>query len=417
MPSLTKIEVPWKAGELPGDTPFYLYSEQRLHELFGFFEAFSSVSGKPVAHVHFALKSNNNPNVLAFFLSKGCGVDIVSQGELRLAQNAGFQGSQIVFSGVGKTQGELELAVKSQVALVNVESRGELERLKRISEALKQSVSIAFRVNPNVSPETHPYISTGLKDHKFGIDFDEAWDLYTQNKSHPYLSLKGMSLHIGSQMLDFAALESALEKSLDLARRLKNAGVALKILDVGGGVGVAYNRPLDAPPFEPYGRVLKRVSEEWRALQGPDAELYCELGRSLVAQAGWLVTRVIGTKQGSTKNFAIVDASMTELLRPALYGAQHPIEFWGSDPGESSQARPEIIYDVVGPVCESSDVLGAATPLPRLFEGDLLSIGVCGAYGAVMSSQYNARPLPSEWWLPLSGPPRLSRRLSASELP
>jgi diaminopimelate decarboxylase len=277
---------------------------------------------------------------------------------------------------------------------------------------MKVRAPFALRVNPDVNAETHPYISTGLRDHKFGVPFEEAWELYRWAQTQPSLEIRGVSVHIGSQMLDFAALTSALDKTLDFAAQLAKHDIKISVLDVGGGVGVAYNQPDVAPPLDLYGDLLRKTAARWQTLQGAGSKLCCECGRAVVGQAGWLVTRVVGIKLGSSKNFAIADASMTELLRPALYGAQHPVECW--TPGAAS--RRKIVYDLVGPVCESSDVLAYGQLLPELEEGDLLAIGVAGAYGIVMASQYNARPWPQEWWLAKDGSIRESRDLNRHPL-
>lgn len=396
---LPEIACPWPLSDLP-PTPLYLYSESRLEQLYAAFQAATQASG---VHLHFALKSNNHPGVLEFFRQKGAGLDLVSGGEYRLARERGFTPDRLIFSGVGKSRAELTLAVTENISMVVVESRSELVTLLEIAAVQKQKVAIAVRANPDVDAQTHPYITTGLFENKFGVDFDEASALYRLAKASPWAVIKGVSVHIGSQMLDLSALESALKKTIDFTRHLKTEGIALEVLDVGGGLGVPYGEPLELPPFENYGTILAAATQQWRELQGPSAHLYCEVGRALVAQAGFLLTRVIRTKETSRKNFVIVDASMTELLRPALYQAQHPIMLWARSPDSPADGAAPAVMDVVGPVCESADFLGRNRLLPKLYEGDLLRIDVTGAYGAVMASHYNGRDLPAEWWLDRKG--------------
>lgn len=403
---LSTIRNPWR-GQIPA-TPFYLYSETVLAELFEAFKAgLASATRELPVHIHFAMKANRNPHILTRFREWGAGVDIVSGGELAAARARGFDPKHIVFSGVGKTDAELREAATSGLALVNIESASELTRLAKIAATLSQPVKVAFRVNPDVDAKTHPYISTGLRAHKFGVDFEEGRRLYLQAARTPGIVPEALSLHIGSQLLDLGALDEALGKALDFARSLKSEGVSLRGLDVGGGLGVDYKTPRQSPPFEAYGRVLQKAAVAWKKLQGPHSYLCTECGRALVAQAGFLVTRVIGLKDQGDKHFAIVDASMSELLRPALYQAWHPVS-WEPDWNASRISSVKRTYDLAGPVCESADILAQGRELPELHEGDVLAIGCAGAYGYVMASHYNARPLPAEWWMPAMGSVELS---------
>ncbi len=387
----------------PLSTPFYLYTERHLETLWSAYQESLGAEVKFV-HTHFALKSNTNPDVLKFFLSKNCGVDLVSGFELEVAKSSGFASSDMIFSGVGKSRGELRSALKARVDLIVVESEGELQRLEECCAELGTQAQIAFRVNPDVDAKSHPYISTGLHEHKFGIDFNEAQKLATRLKSSPHLKMNGISVHIGSQMLDLSALASALKLTLDFAKELKVQGHSLKILDVGGGLGVPYSEPQKLPPFSAYGKLVAQTTREWQALQGSEALVYNELGRALVAQAGFLVTRVLGTKSTLKKNFLIVDASMTELLRPALYQAVHPM-----GPLRAKNLGEQKNFDVVGPVCESSDVLGRDRSFTSPQENDFFVIEGVGAYGYVMASHYNCRPIPAEYFLNKSGQLLLSR--------
>ena len=395
-------------GDSVPPTPFYAYGEKQLTELAEGFEHITTNRVFPAPlHLHFAMKSNHNPHLLKFFKERGIGVDLVSGGELKWAQRMGFAPEDMVFSGVGKTDTELEQALRAGVAMINAESAYELERISQLAQKLNCKAFVSLRVNPDVDAKTHPYISTGLSEHKFGVGMDEAFSLYKKWSSSPHLSWRGVSLHIGSQLMELEVLGEAIQKVLHFAEELKNAGIRLEVLDVGGGLGVDYKKPNTPPPFEKYGIVLQMASQAWYELQGAGAQIYSECGRALVAQAGYLVTRVIGTKRNGKKEFALVDASMSELLRPALYQAWHPVEFW--EPSKDVLARPKKVYDIAGPVCESSDVIAFARELPELHAGDLLVIGCAGAYGYVMSSTYNARPLPAEWWISRDDAAILSR--------
>ncbi len=403
----TKIDFPnWK-NFIPSKakTPFYIYSESVLETLWASFEK-NVLNIIPDLHLHFAMKANNNPDVLSFFKSKGVGLDLVSYYEADLAKKFGFDPRQCVFSGVGKSTEELERAVDENIFLINIESRSEYTRLSKIAAQKQKKVSISFRVNPDVDAKTHPYIATGLFEHKFGLDFESALNLFKEAHQDPWLVCKGISLHIGSQLFQLEALDQAITLSLQLARELKGLGLNLKYLDVGGGLGVNYKEISKIPNFKNYGEILSKHSNSWKELFGKEAHLVSECGRSLCAQAGILVTEVIGLKSNQKKNFAIVDASMTELMRPALYQAEHPMIAITSE-------TQQITYDVVGPVCESSDVLAKGYSLPKLQEGEHILIMGCGAYGYVMANHYNGRPLPEEWWLNKSNSARLSRAREA----
>lgn len=386
-------------------TPFYIYSESVLERLWESFEK-NVLKIVPDLHLHFAMKANNNPDVLAFFRSKGVGLDLVSYYEAELAKKFGFNPTQCVFSGVGKSTEELERAVDENIFLINIESRSEYKRLSKIAAQKQKKVSISFRVNPDVDAKTHPYIATGLFEHKFGLDFESALELFKEAHQDPWLLCQGISLHIGSQLFQLEALDQAITLSLQLAKELKALELNLKFLDVGGGLGVNYKEINKIPNFKNYGEILSKHSKSWKELFGKEAHLVSECGRSLCAQAGILVTEVIGLKSNQKKNFAIVDASMTELMRPALYQAEHPMIAITSE-------TQEMIYDVVGPVCESSDVLARGYTLPKLHEAQHILIMGCGAYGYVMANHYNGRPLPEEWWLSNGNEARLSRAREA----
>jgi diaminopimelate decarboxylase len=278
---------------------------------------------------------------------------------------------------------------------MNVESESELMRIERLAAMKKTQAAFSLRVNPDVDAKTHPYISTGMWEHKFGLPFDQAFELYVKTQKSSSLKALGISLHIGSQIFDMAVLKEAVEKSIALAKELREAGVELEILDVGGGLGVDYSKSDSLPDFEGYARFLHEAAQKWSELTGKKGRLIFECGRAFTAQAGFLVTEVIALKKSLKKNFLIVDASMTELLRPALYKAEHPVWSLKAKAGHSEKG---LKWEVVGPVCESSDVLAKNIGLESVGEGDFLALGCSGAYGAVMSQTYNSRPLPQEWW-------------------
>jgi len=406
---------PWETiGEVP-PTPFYLYSETALTALWNGFTNSFAPEARAVLHVHFALKSNHNPRVIEFFRARNAGLDLVSGGELDFALKSGFAPSSLIMSGVGKSREEMARALGTGIDLIVVESEGELERLQEVAGQMNVSARVALRVNPDVDAKTHPYISTGMYEHKFGIDFKEASRLAAKffGQKTSMLKLRGLSIHIGSQMMDLGALEQSFGLVLKLARKLRAAGATeLNILDVGGGLGIPYAKPFVFPKFAAYGRLLSNLAKLWVSEVGDGAKVYTETGRALIAQAGYLYTRVLGLKANARKNFCILDASMTELLRPALYQAEHVIEPLAFRRGVRAvdPALPKRKYDFVGPVCESSDVLGTGRSAPAsLKESDLFRILSVGAYGYVMASTYNLRPLPAEYWLRTDGTLELVR--------
>jgi diaminopimelate decarboxylase len=346
--------------------------------------------------VHFALKSNHNPRVLQLYREQGFGIDIVSGGELRYALAQSFRPEQIVFSGVGKSLPELELAIESGVGLINIESEFELHDVVAVARRLGKRARVGFRLNPDVDAKTHPYIATGLRAHKFGISFEDSRQILAGLADlADAVELCGLSMHIGSQIRDLSAIREAAFKLLGEAKPWCARYPSLKVLDLGGGLGISYENPTEMADFASYAAILSEVRTEWCAVAGTEARLALELGRSLVAGAGFLFTRVLGIKSNRGTNFCVVDASMTELMRPALYQAHHEI----LPHGASKQGNAKV-FDIVGPVCESSDVLGRERRLPEaLAVGDVLVICSAGAYGYVLSSVYNMRRLPAEYWL------------------
>ncbi len=364
-------------------TPVYVYSK-------GYFEsryrALEAALAPLDARICYAVKANSNLSVLRCFQVLGAGFDIVSGGELQRVLAAGGRPETVVFSGVGKSEAEMDFALKLGIGCFNVESDQELDRLSRRAALLGRVAPVSVRVNPNVDARTHPYISTGLKTSKFGVPAAEAEAMYQRASADPALEVTGIDCHIGSQIASAEPLLEALDSLLELASRLKSQGIGLRHLDLGGGLGVRYN---DEPDFDldTYGEALKHK------LRGSGLQLVLEPGRYLVANGGVLLTRVEYLKPAAEdgRSFAIVDAGMNDLIRPALYQAWHGIE--PVNPAAEDARRDH--WDIVGPVCESGDFLAHDRDL-ALAPGDLLAVGSAGAYGMVQSSNYNSRPRPAE---------------------
>ncbi|MBB5517233.1 diaminopimelate decarboxylase [Amphiplicatus metriothermophilus] len=365
-------------------TPFYCYSAATLRRHVRVFrEAFGGLD----ALVAYSVKANANLAVLKLLANEGAGADVVSGGELRRARAAGVPAARIVFSGVGKTREEMALALDEGIHQFNVESEPELDALNDVAQSKGTKASIAFRVNPDVKAGGHEKISTGKAEDKFGVAWTRARDLYRRAASLPGIAVKGVDLHIGSQIADLAPFEAAFAKVAELVKSLRADGIAIERLDVGGGLGVPYgDAPADPPHPEEYARLIRRIAEPL------GVQLICEPGRMIAGNAGVLVARVIYDKEGERRRFLILDAGMNDLIRPALYDAWHDIR----PVREPAPDSARTVYDVVGPVCESSDVFARARALPPLRAGDLVAIMTAGAYGAVLSSQYNARPLAPE---------------------
>jgi diaminopimelate decarboxylase len=361
------------------NTPCYVYSRRALTQAFESFElAF-------VGQAHllcYSVKANPNLAILNLFARLGAGFDIVSGGELARVLVAGGDPNRVVFSGVGKAVPEIRAALEAKILCFNVESQAELERLNQVAGEMGCNAPISIRVNPDVDPKTHPYISTGLKESKFGVEYGKAFDLYQRAAALPHLTVRGIDCHIGSQITEVSPFVAALEKILDLVDRLQVVGIAIEHLDLGGGVGIRYR---DETPIEiaQYAQAVKS------RMAGRGLKLLLEPGRALVGNAAVLLTRVEYLKPGTSKSFAVVDAAMNDLMRPALYDAYHEILPVAPHAGE------QRAYDVVGPVCESGDFLGKNRDLV-LATGDLLAIMSAGAYGMSMSSNYNSRPRVAE---------------------
>jgi diaminopimelate decarboxylase len=362
-------------------TPCYVYSASALEAAYGEFTA--ALRGR-AALVCYSVKANSNLALLALLARLGAGFDIVSGGELARVAAAGGDLAKTLFSGVGKSEPEIELALQRGIGCLNLESEAELERVARIARRLGRRAPIAFRVNPDVDARTHPYISTGLRESKFGVPHGEAERLYVRAAAMPEISVRGIGCHIGSQLLDSAPYAEAAERLVALADRVEARGIALAHVDFGGGIGIRYD---DAQP-QP---VAEFVAAAVRALGGRDKTLIVDPGRSIVGNAGALLTRVEHVKRGAGRNFIIVDAAMNDLIRPALYDAWHDVR-----PVREAESRPAAaVYDVVGPVCESGDFLARERAL-EVGEGELLAVMSAGAYGMAMSSNYNSRPRAAE---------------------
>ncbi len=366
-------------------TPTFVYSRAALTAAYN---AYAKACEGRRARVQYAMKANSNLAVLQVFAKLGAGFDIVSGGELQRVLAVGGDPRKVVFSGVGKTAAEMELALAHDVLSFNVESIPELDRLNAVAGSLGKRARVSLRINPDVDAKTHPYISTGLKGNKFGVAFEDVLPTYRAAAALPHLEVAGIDCHIGSQITEVAPYLEALDKVLDVVEALEREGIKLEHIDVGGGLGITYDD--ETPPdITGFARtLLDRVAERGHGHR----EVLFEPGRSLVGNAGVLLTQVEFLKPGAAKNFCIVDAAMNDLARPAMYEAYHRIEPVQSRDADGSAA---ITYDVVGPVCESGDWLGRDRAL-AVQPGDLLAVMSAGAYGFVMSSNYNTRPRAAE---------------------
>lgn len=362
-------------------TPFYLYSYRTMVRHYkAFQEAFLSVPHL----ICYSVKANSNLSVLKTFVDMGSGVDTVSGGEIYRALKAGADPGKIVFSGVGKKEEEIEYGLKTGILMFNVESAQELEAINGIAKRLDLKAPISLRVNPDVDPQTHPYISTGFKNAKFGIDITIAKELYRHARSLKNIDVIGVDCHIGSQLTSVAPFIDALRKIKEMIQSVREDGTDIKYLDLGGGLGITYRE--ETPPHPTtYGEAITKEVEDL------DITLIFEPGRVLVGNAGILVTRVIYTKENAEKNFIIVDAAMNDLARPALYGSYHGIK-----PVQMPDSDEEVTVDVVGPICETGDFLAKDIKVPVFKRGDLMAVMSAGAYGFTMSSNYNSRPRAAE---------------------
>ena len=359
-------------------TPCYIYSSA---DIVSRYCAYNDAFGDLPHQVCYAVKANSNLSILSLLAREGAGFDIVSGGELYRVLQAGGDPDKVVFSGVGKTREEIEYALRKKIHTFNCESDGEIELLNDVASDLKTKARIAVRVNPDVDAATHPYISTGLSEHKFGIDISDVEDVYARANTLPNISVEGVSCHIGSQILDPDPMMDAVDKMLALVERLRASGICIRQLDLGGGLGVPY-RPSDQAPD-----INTLVDGIRKRVAGRDLEVMVEPGRSIVGEAGVLIARVLYRKRTSRKEFVIIDAAMNDLIRPALYKSYHDIQ-----PVTQQNARELLTVDVVGPVCETGDFLARARDLQAVEPGELVAIFTAGAYGFVQASNYNSRP-------------------------
>jgi len=361
------------------DTPFFFYDLELLHR------TLKQVQTHALANnfqVHFALKANNNKRILSVIKEAGLGADCVSGNEVLTAVEAGFSPADIAFAGVGKTDREIETGIEYDVFCFNVESVQELRVINEIAGRLGKTARVALRINPNVDANTHKYITTGLKENKFGINEDDLDDVLDLIPSLKHIRLIGLHFHIGSQITEMSPFQNLCHKANELNRHIAARGVELNHLNVGGGFGIDYHHP-DSNPIPDFEKFFGLFNQHMNLL--PGQELHFELGRSIVGQCGSLISKVLYIKNGKNTNFAILDAGMSELIRPALYEAEHRIDVLTS-------SKPNVTYDVVGPICETSDTFRTKLELPELQRGDLVAIRSVGAYGQVMLSRYNLRP-------------------------
>lgn len=387
------------AGEVA--TPAYVYSEATLRR---HFSVFRDAFGDSETLIAYSVKANSNLAVLKVLASEGAGADVVSGGELKRAIQAGIAPEKIVFSGVGKTRGEIEAAINTGICQFNVESSNELLAIDEVAESLGKTAPIAFRINPDVAAGGHDKISTGKKHDKFGIAWTDARGLYAQARAMDNIKVKGVDVHIGSQIADLKPFEAAFRKVGGLIADLRTDGCTIETLDLGGGLGIPYGEGEIPPHPDDYAKMIQEVTAPL------DVKLIFEPGRMIAGNAGILLSRVIYVKESEGKRFLILDAAMNDLVRPAMYDAFHDI--WPVE--EPSQSK--IAYDVVGPVCESSDRFAKDRDIAPLMAGDLVAIMSAGAYGAAQSSQYNTRPLVPEILVNGSDYALIRRRPSFEEM-
>lgn len=367
------------------DTPFYYYDTDLLERTLG--EINKEVSNHDNYYVHYAVKANANPEILKVICKSGIGADCVSGWEVQAAVKAGFPSNKIVYAGVGKSDLEINIGLENDILCFNVESEPELDVINELAAKKGKTARIAFRVNPNVGAHTHANITTGLAENKFGVPLADVVRLIRKVCAMSNVEFVGLHFHIGSQITDMDDFKNLCYRINELQQKLASEGIEVRNINVGGGLGIDYDNPdlHPIPDFKSYFDTYSKYLE-----LRPGQKLHFELGRSVVAQCGSLISHVLYVKQGTSKQFAILDAGMSDLIRPALYNAHHYIE------NLSSTESPEI-YDVVGPICESSDVFAKGAQLNKCHRGDVMAIRSAGAYGEVMASCYNCRPLPKSY--------------------
>ncbi len=363
-------------------TPFYYYDTDLLQKTL---DTIKTEAGRyENFEVHYAIKANANPKVLSIIAHAGLGADCVSGGEIEAALKAGFPASKIVFAGVGKADWEINLGLDADIFCFNVESVPELEVINELAAAKGKTAHVCFRINPNVGAHTHANITTGLAENKFGIAMDDMESIIEEAAGMKNIEFLGLHFHIGSQILDMGDFVALCNRINDLQQQLERHHIKVRNINVGGGLGISYDHP-NREPIPNFKDYFQTYAKHLKLREGQ--KLHFELGRAVVAQMGSLITRTLYVKQGTAKQFVIVDAGMTDLIRPALYQASHKIENLSSD-------EPTETYDVVGPICESSDVFAKAIDLNKTHRGDIIALRSAGAYGEIMASRYNCRPLP-----------------------
>ncbi len=372
-------------------TPCYVYDTQLLARTLDAINA--ETAAHPNYHVHYAIKANANPDVLKQIASAGLGADCVSGGEIRAALEAGFPAAGIAFAGVGKADWEIELALKAGIGMFNVESVEELAVINELATLLNTRARVSFRINPDVGAHTHDNITTGRAENKFGIAKEQMVEVIRSTAAMPHIDFQGLHFHIGSQLLVMDDFEALCLRVNELQEELDNAGLYAPNINVGGGLGIDYEQP-DEHPIPDFHAYINTFTKLLQLREGQ--QLHFELGRAIVAQMGFLITRVLYVKHATKKQFVIVDAGMTEIIRPALYDAFHRIENLTAEAtAAADESRNAVVeYDVVGPICESSDVFVKDYAMPTTRRGDILAIRSAGAYGETMASGYNCRPLP-----------------------
>lgn len=366
-------------------TPFYYYDVKLLQDTL---DLVKTEAGKYNYHVHYAVKANANPRILSIIAENGLGADCVSGGEVQAALDAGFPSDKIVFAGVGKADWEINLGLDNDIFCFNVESAVELDILNELAAAKNKVAAVALRINPEVDAHTHAKITTGMKENKFGINLSQLGEVLDNLSKLKNVKLIGIHCHIGSQITDMSSFRNLVIRVNEIQEELEARGIIIENLNFGGGLGIDYYHPnhLPIPAFDNYFAVFNKLLKV-----RPGQEVHFEPGRSVVAQCGTLISQVLYVKIGETKKFAILDAGFTELIRPAMYDAYHRIENISSD-------EEVELYDVVGPICESSDVFGKDVELNKTHRGDLIALRSAGAYGEVMASQYNCRRLPKAYY-------------------
>jgi len=368
-------------------TPFYYYDTELLQATLD--AVLKETSDKENYHIHYAVKANANPQILNIIKNAGIGVDCVSGGEIEASLKAGFPSDKIVYAGVGKSDWEIQLGLRNDIFCFNVESIPELEVINEIAGQENKVANVCFRINPNVGAHTHANITTGLAENKFGIAMEDMLKVIRLSQSMTNIHYMGLHFHIGSQITEMDDFQALCVRINELQDQLEAEGITSEIINVGGGLGIDYSDP-DKNPIPDFKSYFGTYKEHLKLR--PGQSLHFELGRSITGQCGSLITKVLYVKKTTAKQFAIVDAGMTELIRPALYQAHHKIE------NLTSKSESEETYDVVGPICESSDVFDKDINLPQTLRGDLLAIRSAGAYGEIMASCYNCRPLPKTYF-------------------